>query len=315
MNVTAQNKFYWDSWYGYNRSVLKNEHLWLGTYFTANQSGMVNATLVITYPNGTPVDEFAFKFHHYYPAQYPVYAYDSEWNSVAWYYITPKQLGDFNYNITLEARTESTYVNGTIRVREPNVNIKVMNTTLVTGEPSKTMEFPVFNRTPSENRKVHFLLSAGADGRTLQGLESLIGYPHGCPEQVMSPALAALRVKQYYEERGALNDQINSTVRTAMQSALDHMNPPDGYNAQQPSGGWAWGKWSTPSMFYTFYPNYVITELLRDNDTAFWDVDANMDQIDLSERFGDQKQKIDGRWSDWGYISNDVGGPVHPRIS
>ena len=311
LNVTAPNKFYWDSWYGYNRSVLKNEHLWLGTYFTANQSGMVNATLVITYPNGTPVDEFAFKFHHYYPAQNPVYAYDSEWNSVAWYYVTPEELGDFNYSITLEARGESAYVNGTIKVREPNVDIKVMNTILVTDEASKTMEFPVFNRTPSENRKVQILLSAGADGRTLQGLESLIGYPHGCPEQVMSPALAALRVKQYYEQRGALNDDINKTVRTAMQNALGHMNA-TGYNAQQASGGWAWGTWSTPSMFYTFYPNYVITELLMDNDPAFWDVDASMNGIDLdaSANWLIQKQKregvANGSWSDWGYISNDV---------
>ncbi|MFY1642737.1 dockerin type I domain-containing protein [Methanoculleus bourgensis] len=318
LEITTQNMRYWDSWYGYNRSVLKNEHLWLGTYFTANQSGMVNATLSITYPDGTPVDGSAFEFHHYYPAQDPVYAYDSEWNSVAWYYVTPEELGDFNYSITLEARGTNAYVNGTITVREPNVDIKVMNTTLVTDEPSKTMEFPVFNRTPSENRKVQILLSAGADGRTLQGLESLIGYPHGCPEQVMSPALAALRVKQYYEERGALNDRINNTVRTAMQNALNHMSPPNGYNAQQlagrpygdGSGGWAWGTsaWSTPSMFYTFYPNYVITELLRDNDTAFWNVDANMDQIDLnaSANWLIGRQKDDGRWSDWGYISNDV---------
>ena len=70
-----------------------------------------------------------------------------------------------------------------------------MNTILVTNEIGDVpMTFPVFNRTPSEGRNVQILLSAGADGRTLQGLESLIGYPHGCPEQVMSPALAALRV-------------------------------------------------------------------------------------------------------------------------
>ena len=319
LNVTEQNKRYWNAWYGYDRSVLRDEHLWLGTYFTANQSGMVDATLAITYPDGTPVDESAFEFHPYYPAQNPVYAYDSEWNSVAWYYVTPRQLGDFNYSITLKARGESAYVNGTIKVREPNVDIKVMNTILVTNETGDvTMTFPVFNRTPSEGRNVQILLSAGADGRTLQGLESLIGYPHGCPEQVMSPALAALRVKQYYEERGALNNKTNTTVRTAMQKALDHMNPPDGYNAQQlagqsygdGSGGWAWGTsaWSTPSMFYTFYPNYVITELLRDNDAAFWNVDANMSNIDLnaSANWLIGRQKEEGRWSDWGYISNDV---------
>ncbi|MFY1644359.1 hypothetical protein ACK11Z_11550, partial [Methanoculleus bourgensis] len=323
LNVTEQNKRYWNAWYGYDRSVLRDEHLWLGTYFTTNQSGMVDATLAITYPDGTPVDESAFEFHHYYPAKNPVYAYDSEWNSVAWYYVTPRQLGDFNYSITLEARGESAYVNGTIKVREPNVDIKVMNTTLVTDESSKTMEFPVFVRTPSEGQKVQLLLSAGADGRTIQGLESLIGYPHGCPEQVMSPGLAALRVKQYYAQRGALTPEINQTVQSTMQNALNYMKPPSGSNAQQlakyqseygdGSGGWAWGKdtWSTPSMFYTLYPNYVITELKKDMDAdpGYWDVDANMNGIDLNASANwliARQNSEEGYWQDWGYITNDV---------
>ncbi len=312
------NKYYWDALYGYNKSVLKDEYFTLGTYFTANQAGMVNATLAITYPDGAPIDltdDSVFELYKpYYRAHRDdVYAYDSEWSSVSWYYIRPKQLGDFNYNITLEARDMSTYVTGTIKVREPNVDIKVMDTILVTGEGG-TMTFPVFNRTPSENRKVQLLLSAGADGRTLQGLESLIGYPHGCPEQVMSPALAALRVKQYYEERGALSDYINQTVRTTMQNALGHMNA-TGYNAQQlagkpyddGSGGWAWGN-SSPSMFYTFYPNYVITELLRDDDPGFWDIGPSMNGIDLnaSTNWLIKKQKVDGRWNGGGYISNDA---------
>ncbi|KAF5057563.1 Cohesin domain protein [anaerobic digester metagenome] len=325
LNVTVQNKEYWGYWYGYNNSVLKNEYFTLGTYFTANQAGMVNATLAITYPDGTPVnltDKSVFEFYYYYPAEHSVYAYNSEWNSVGWYYIQPKQLGDFNYSITLEARNKSTYVNGTIRVREPNVDIKVMNTTLVTNESSKTMEFPVFVRTPSEGKQVQLLLSAGADGRTIQGLESLIGYPHGCPEQVMSPALAALRVKQYYAQRGALTPGINQTVQSAMQNALNYMKPPSGSNAQQlakyqleygdGSGGWAWGKdtWSTPSMFYTLYPNYVITELKKDMDAdpGYWDVDANMNGIDLnaSANWLTARQNSGGYWQDWGYITNDV---------
>lgn len=323
LNITDQNKENWGYWYGYNNSVLKNEYFTLGTYFTANQAGMVNATVAITYPNGTPVnliDNSVFEFYYYYPANQSVYAYNSEWNSVGWYYIQPKQLGTFNYSITLEAKGQNAYVNGTIKVREPNVDIKVMNTTMVTNEPSKTLAFPVFARTPSEGQDVKLLLAAGADGRTIQGLTSLIGYPHGCPEQTMSPAFVALRVKQYYAERGALNNEINLTIQQTMQNALNRMNAPNGDNAQQlagrpygdGSGGWAWGKdtWSTPSMFYTFYTNYVITELKKDMDAdpGFWNVDANMNGIDLnaSANWLIQKQKPEGNWQDWGYISNDV---------
>jgi hypothetical protein len=63
-------------------------------------------------------------------------------------------------------------------------------------------------------------------------------------------------------------------------------------------------------MFYTLYPNYVITELKKDMDAdpGFWNVDANMDGIDLnaSANWLIQKQKPEGNWQDWGYISNDV---------
>ena len=89
--------------------------------------------------------------------------------------IQPKQLGTFNYSITLEAKDRSAYVNGTIKVREPNVDIKVMNTTMVTNEPSKT---GVPSLPPDTVRRPERAASsAGADGRTIQGLTSLIGYP------------------------------------------------------------------------------------------------------------------------------------------
>jgi len=312
LEITDSNKYYWNYYYGINKSVLINEYFSLGTYFNANQAGMLNATLTVMYPNGTPVnlnDGSVFDFYYWYPARQSVYGYNSVWNSVSWYYIQPKQLGSYNYSISLEAKGQSAFVNGTINVREPQVDIKVMNTTIVESG-DKTLAFAVFNRTPSEGRKVQLYLAAGADGRTIQGLTSLIGYPHGCPEQTMSPALAALRVKQYYEQRGALDDAINATLQRTMQGALDRMNSPDGYNAQQASGGWAWGTgvWATPSMFYTLYPNYVIVEMLDDNDPAFWNVASNMSGIDLnaSANWLINKQKADGHWSDWGYISNDV---------
>jgi len=63
-------------------------------------------------------------------------------------------------------------------------------------------------------------------------------------------------------------------------------------------------------MFYTFYTNYVITELKKDMDAdpGFWNVDANMNGIDLSASANwlIQKQKPEGNWQDWGYITNDV---------
>ncbi|UUX92319.1 CARDB domain-containing protein [Methanoplanus endosymbiosus] len=320
LEITDQNRKNWDWYYKYNQSVLINEMFRVGTYFTANQAAVVNGTLSIFYSDGTPVDlsdNSVFELHRYYPQNIQKYGYNGGWNYIQWYYITPKELGNFNYTISLEARGKETFVNGSIEVREPNLDIKVLNTTVVTDTTTdQYLDFEIFKRERSDNQDVTIYLGAGAEGRTLQGLDSIIGYPHGCPEQVMSPAFIALRVKQYYDSKGALTDDINETVQITMRRALDMMNPPDGYNAQQigdigdGSGGWAWGngRWSTPSMFYTLYPNYVITELLEDDDPDFWNVKDNMDQIDLNQSANwlIEKQNSEGYWTGYGYICDKL---------
>ncbi len=322
LEITAANENYYERYYGYNKTPFINQYLSIGTYYTANQPARPNATLSIWYANGTKVDlskNSPFDlYEYYYPATFQTYCYDYTWNWVNWYYIIPKALGTYTYSISLEARGQSDYVNGTIRVLEPFLDIKVVNSTLITDTAGDTVPFDVFNRSPSQRQSVTLTLAAGAEGRTLNGLEQLVSYPHGCPEQTMSPALAVLRVKQYYEQRGALTDAMNATFQQNMRDAIARMSAPDGYNAQQltgepygdGSGGWAWGKNSYPSAFYTLYPDYVITELLNDNDPAYWGsaVAFTPDEIDLnaSANWLIQRQKSDGRWSEYGYIYNDV---------
>ena len=256
LEITTTNENYYERYYYYNKTPYLNEYLSLGTYYTANQAARPDATLNIWYTNGTPVDlsqNSPFELYYYYPATLQPYCYDSDWNYVNWYYIKPKVLGEFTYSISLEARGKSDYVNGTILVREPFLDIKVTNSTLLVDQTGDTVAFDVFNRSPSQGQSVTVTLAAGAEGRTLNGLEQLVGYPHGCPEQTMSPALAVLRVKQYYEQRGALTDAMNATFQQSMQEAIARMSAPDGYNAQQlagesygdGSGGWAWGTYST----------------------------------------------------------------------
>lgn len=321
LNITQENRQNWERGYGYNVTAVQDQYFWLGTYFTANQPGYVNANLSIWYANGTAVDlskDRPFDLYYYYPAERSIYSYSSSWNSVSWYSIRPRELGTYNYSINLKSRGEQTHVNGTIVVREQNVEIKVLNSTILElDEANGEILFDVFNREPSEGREVVITAAAGAEGRTLEGLDYLIGYPHGCPEQTMSPALAVLRVKQYYELRDQLNDERNETYRVKMQQAYNQMKAPDGYNAQQlprynygdKSGGWAWGQNSAPSMFYTLYPNYVFSELRQDmdNDPTYWGFDlTNESEINLtaSTVWLLKRQGTNGGWSGWGYIYN-----------
>ncbi len=321
LNITEPNKNYWNSYYKYNKSVVVDNYVSLGTYYTTNMPGYINATLSMWYQNGTKIDlTDNYPFRMYYPAERSIYGYNSNWNSAIWYSILPREIGTYDYSIELEAKGNLTYVNGTLLVREPNVDIKVLeSTTIDEADTGGTIPFNVFNRVPFEGRQVTVTTSAGSEGRTLQGLEYLVGYPHGCPEQTMSPALATLRVKQYYESRGKLTDALNASFKSSMQNAYNRMKAPDGYNAQKiwgtyteghdDYGAWAWGRTSRPSLFYTLYPNYVFSELKQDMQQSDFDWDItlnNTTEINLtaSTIYLINQQRDDGGWQDWGYISN-----------
>ncbi|MCQ1537747.1 hypothetical protein FTO68_01905 [Methanocalculus taiwanensis] len=323
LDITNFNKNNWEAYYKYNRTVVVDNYVNLGTYYTTNMPGYINATLSMWYQNGTKIDltqNSPFQMYYWYPADWSVYGYNSNWNSAIWYYILAREIGTFDYSIELEAKGNLTYVNGTVVVREPNVDIKVLeSTTLDENDAGGNIQFNVFNRVPFEGRQVTVTTSAGSEGRTLQGLEYLVGYPHGCPEQTMSPALAALRVKQYYENRGKLTDSLNASLKSTMQRAYNQMKAPTGYNAQkiwgtytedhQHYGAWAWGQMSSPSLFYTLYPNYVFSELKHDMQQSDFDWGIylnNTTEINLtaSTLWLIDQQKADGGWQDWGYISN-----------
>lgn len=323
LNITDQNKNNWEGRYGFNRSVVVNNNVKLGTYYSSNMPGKVNGTLSMWYSNGTPIDltqNSPFRMSYRYPTERLVYGYNSNWNSAIWHYIGAKVIGTFTYSIELEAKGENTFVNGTLIVREPNVDIKVLETTYIAdGEVGGEIEFDVFNRVPFEGRQVKITTSAGSEGRTLAGLEYLVRYPHGCPEQVMSPAFAILRMKQYYESRGMLTDAMNTSFKNKMSQAYNMMKAPDGHNAQkiwgaytegsQDYGAWAWGRTRAPSFFYTLYPNYVFSELRHDmvEDPGYWGFDlTNTSEINLtaSTAWMINRQKEDGGWNEWSYIYN-----------
>ncbi len=323
LDITNFNKNNWEAYYKYNRTVVVDNSVYLGTYYSTNMPGYINATLSMWYPNGTKIDltdNYPVRMYYYYPAERSIYGYNSNWNSVIWYYIMPREIGTYDYSIELEAKGNLTYVNGTLVVREPNVDIKVLeSTTIDEDDAGGNIPFNVFNRVPFEERQVTVTTSAGSEGRTLQGLEYLVGYPHGCPEQTMSPALATLRVKQYYESRGKLTDAMNASFKSSMQNAYNRMKAPDGYNAQkiwgtytedhEDYGAWAWGRTSRPSLFYTLYPNYVFSELKQDMQQSDFDWGItlnNTTEINLtaSTLWLIDQQKPDGGWQDWGYISN-----------
>ena len=317
LNITDQNKQYWEWYYGYNKTVFINNYFWIGTYYSSNQGSMINGTMRIWDQFGNPVnlaDKKTFDFYYYYPPFKQWYGYSSDWNSMAWYSIKAKKIGVYNYSITLDSRGKVTFVNGTIIVQEPFVDIKVVNST--TSNTTMKLFWNVFINGSAINKQTIIKLAAGSEGRTLQGLNYLTNYPYGCPEQVMSPTLATLRVLQYSEKRGILTTEQRNDYNAKILQGVRIMSAPGGSNAQQltsvgygtRSGGWAWGKNSQPSMFYTMYPNYVLSEVYMSNQTH-WGQYIKNNTISFNESVAwlINKQQVtktvkNGSWQEYGYI-------------
>ncbi|GAB6285493.1 MAG: hypothetical protein STSR0009_16940 [Methanoregula sp.] len=325
LNITDQNKQYWERYYGYNKTVFLNTDFWIGTYYSSNQGSMVNGTVRIWDEFGNLVsnNEQTFKFSRYYPPFEQWYGYNSDWNYMAWYSIQPKKIGIYYYNITLDSRGKVTVVNGTIIVKEPYVDIKVVNSTSKNETQTETtLLWDIFVNGSSINKQTVIKVAAGTEGRTIQGLTYLDLYPYACPEQTMSPTLANLRMLEYYENRegyvfppGAREQYIEK-----IKKGVDIMSAPLGYNAQQQArydpkygdgkGGWAWGKNSQSSMFYTLYPEYVLSEVYLSNTTE-WAPSFRVENISFNEsvKWLINKQQVtknanNGSWQESGYIYN-----------
>jgi hypothetical protein len=233
LNITENNKRY----INYNVTILWNNWFTVGTYYTSNMAGMVNGTVRIWYANWTEVNlsnKNVFEFYYTGQTQ-QMYGYNSNWNYGYWW-VKGKQLGTYNYSITLEARNQSTYVNGTITIIEPMVDIKVVNSSSKgESETNTTLWWEVFNESAADKKQVHIQVAAGSEGRTLQGLNYLDIYPYGCPEQIMSPTLANLRTLQYYENRKdyTLTPEAKEKYIEKIRKGVSIMSAPSGYNAQQ----------------------------------------------------------------------------------
>ena len=277
LSVTEQNKETWNGIYGYDRTYQIGAFGIIGTYFTSD-TGMEDIPYIIDFGEDTDrlvsdTDQLSGTLNVFNSSSNMLYLQAGPLESV----------GEFPYTITLG---NSAVVGGTFTVTDVPVDIKVLESAvLAAGSGSGSLpDLAVYNRefSNTSSRQLEIAVSAGTAGRTMQGLEYLIGYPHGCPEQVTSPMLAAVQMKNYYKARGLLTDSLNTTIRASAQKAInEYLASPDGADAQQINGGWAWGTSSTPSVYYTAYPMYGIAVLMNDirNDPEFW---TNKDAINLA---------------------------------
>lgn len=336
ISVKGYNINVWYMWYPSGYPVYEENTFYIGAYVDADYAGTANASISFEPASGLnatmPNKTFTL--------------YNSTYNYV-WWQVRADQLGKYNVTITVSGFNETSeinttqnkvsqirywdglynytfYQNGPINIIAQTVVVKDLNWTIPPLDPNTngTLSYQVFNVTeiekpsiyywiPAEpNRSLKIDLSAGAEGRLLIGLEYLFGYPHGCPEQTMSPTLGAKRVEQYYLKRGVLTASLNATLYDKVKTGVNRMSPNSTSNPQQipgvgtGTGGWAWGT-GAPSMFYTVYTHYGMGVILNNTNYSHLVYNANIN-VNESARWITNNQNIDGSWTGSGYISGNV---------
>ena len=241
--------------------------------FDTNYNGPVNATIEL--PDGLSTSE---------PFTKTISSFDGRNNWIHWR-IKADDIGTHTYNITISAHNKTITKTYSVSIYTQNVLIKYSNSTVL-NNTMDILNYEVFDVTSYETSGEVYL-SAGSMGRMIDGLEYLVGYPHGCAEQTTSPMLASLYVKQYYKT----NNHDYSTFANRAQSGVDILTT--GHNAQRPDGGWGMWSRSETTPWFTAYSFYALTEVNSDEDYGYM---VNAEFLNNASGWLVNNQNSDGYW-------------------
>ncbi len=187
----------------------------------------------------------------------------------------------------------------------------VTNSTAVVHESSQeTATFDVHDSGVTESHNVSISVQAGANGRTLQGLEYLVQYPYGCVEQTTSAFLGALNTDQYYRDRPNtdIDQSQQEEINGSIAEGIARLNE-SGIRAQQDDGSWnMWGNEDVEGdTFYSVYALYGTSEVA--NDPIYGPKnDESLDGVDFDQAvvwLNDEDQNADGSFSAYSYIEDE----------
>ncbi len=94
--------------------------------------------------------------------------------------------------------------------------------------------------------RAYLTLVPGYQMGCVDGLESIIDYPHGCTEQTMSRFLPNIAVFQLFKERDKLTQQFQQRVYEMVTVGVQQL-----ISLKHPDGGWGWWKDDASDPFLT----------------------------------------------------------------
>jgi hypothetical protein len=190
-----------------------------------------------------------------------------------------------------------------------------------TNSASNTIRLYGDNSTVSQTLSVS--LQAGAQGRTLKGVEYLVRYPYGCVEQTTSAFLGALSTDQYYRVRDDYNisDSQQDEINVSIEDGVKRLGA-NGARSQSSDGSWnMWGQSNRDGeTFYSMYALYGLSEV--HNDEVYGEKNSDgLNQTDFDNAvtwLKTEAQQTDGSFSgsDPGYyIGDDPGATGFALVS
>jgi len=189
----------------------------------------------------------------------------------------------YEVNVTVSANGANATGSDTVTVTVPTTRVRNATQSVLSGGESDTAAMEVADA-ETIDQSLTIDVQAGNAGRSLKGLDYLVGYPYGCVEQTASPMLSALYVDQYYRNASVSYDE--ATVDGSVLAGVDRLAPGgvDAENAQHDTGAWSmWGDTPSGDMFYTAYAAFGTASVANDpiqGDRAA--VERNVSRIDYS---------------------------------
>ncbi|KUL02580.1 MAG: PEGA domain protein [Methanomicrobiales archaeon 53_19] len=259
VTVTAQEytlEFTDDYVYGpWDGRAAAGSSFYMGTYVSASHTGTI--WLNITAPDHVMVEGGRHQTRY-------LYASDYNYVSVRMQSNTPGLIkeGDIRFDIAANGKTDS--LNGTeILIWIPSIRVSSVGATSVgDGKPGE-LTFNTLHTNNTYDNVTKIIVQSGARGRTLSGLDYLVGYPYGCVEQTTSRMLASLNVKNYYLDRDDkpvdwdnIRERVNSSVSGGVQKLVV-----GGEKGQNSDGGWSlWGGEPSESSSSS-YASYTLARI------------------------------------------------------
>jgi hypothetical protein len=236
----------------------------MGAYVSASQSG--NVWFNVTAPDHVEVDGGRDQTR---------YLYGSDWNYVSvWMRTdTPGRIaaGDIKFDIAANGKADA--LDGMeMLIWIPSIQVSSVGATSATDGAPGELTFNTLHTNNTYDNVTKIVVQSGARGRTLSGLEYLVGYPYGCVEQTTSKMLATLNVKNYYLDRAdrpADWDNIRETANSSISGGVQKLLR-GGEVGQNSDGGWnLWGGDPSESSSSS-YASYTLARINMPDEDLNW---------------------------------------------